>query len=502
MRQLFINGSFITMDEKKPEAEAVLVENGFISEVFQTKPALKDVDCIDLEGNFVYPGLIDTHTHSFEGGLYSLGVDLGECRSLEEVFCALKKAVPLAGKIFAYNYDENLVKEERFPSTEELDNISTENCILLRRIDGHSCVINSKALNEIYIDTRISLKKGILKSNDNNTASYWFHGSLDDEAILKAYQQANDLALRAGITTLHTMIGDGGDDLLHYKLIADNLSQFTVDYILYPQIFSVEKAIEAGAERIGGCILADGSFGSYTAALKKAYFDRPDCLGKLYHSDEFWRNFISKAHRNSLQVAVHCIGDRAISQILNIYKELQINDFRNLRHQIIHNELNDDEMIKDFARYGITAVMQPVFDRLWGGDINYTTRKKGLYSKVLGKERALSCNRFRSLLDKGVIVAGSSDWYVTELDAIKGVTSAVYHHNPEERITPFEALKLYTSNAAAISFDDNRRGTIKKGALADFVCLDFDLLDCLSDNDQSFSHSVIKQVFKNGKKVV
>jgi predicted amidohydrolase YtcJ len=130
-------------------------------------------------------------------------------------------------------------------------------------------------------------------------------------------------------------------------------------------------------------------------------------------------------------------------------------------------------------------MMQPAFDKLWGGN-------NGLYERRLGKERTSRTNRLASIYNRGILITGGSDWYITDLNALKGIDAAVRIHNPYERLSKFQALELYTSNAAQLSSDENRLGRIKKELQADFVCLDEDIFK--SENINKIKvNSVIKK---------
>ncbi len=473
------------------EVKAITVEDGKIAALFSELPDdLKNYECLDLGGNWVYPGFIDTHTHSFEGGLYSMMVDLSEATSILDVLELLAAGKDKAKKhLFAWNFDENKILEKRFPTRAELDRVVPDKNLILRRGDGHSCIINSFACRSLANAGRAPRCKGeIFKSVDNDQTVHWFHNNLDSESILTAYHAAAQKAMEGGFCTIHTMVGDANESITHYALIKKHLKDYPIDFILYPQSFNIEAALEVGADRIGGCILADGSVGSYTAAMYEAYLGIP-VRGNLYQSDSFWRSFITRAHRYNMQVAVHCIGDRAITQINNVYMELANSDFRDLRHQIIHCEVTDDVLINHIKASSAVPVMQPAFDYYWGGD-------NGFYAKALGLERSRIMNRFASMLHKGIRVTGSSDWYVTPLDINFSLDALINHHNPKEQLLPHQAIDIYTKNAAWLSGDEKLRGSIEVGLDADFSVLNSALDQAAETSDRKVS-----AIIKRGKLV-
>ena len=469
MKKLLYNARFYTMLKENEYYDSILLEDSKILELFKSKPVLEGIKEVDLQNTFVYPGFIDTHTHSFEAGLYNLGTYLGDIENLSQLFEKISLTSVVSGKILAYGFDENKISEKRFPTAEELDKIFPDHPVIIRRVDGHSSVINSIARKQI--DWQKPLPgdfTGHLYGFWNGRASNWFHRNLEDESIIKAYKTAADIAVRAGHTTVHTMIGDAYSDPKHYRLVEKYLSEFPVQFILYPQISDIKVALDLGAERIGGCILADGSFGSHTAALLEPYQDRPDSKGLLYRTDQFWEEFILEAHDKDLQIAIHCIGDRAIEQILKCYEKAQSLHPKDLRHEIIHNELTSDQMLDRIKKANVSAVMQPLFDRIWAGP-------GGLYETVLGKARTLRTNRLASIFKRDILLTGGSDWYITEINALKGIDAAVRIHNPKERLTPYQAVQIYTSNAAKLVFDELEYGTLAPGLQADMTILKNDI---------------------------
>lgn len=464
--KLFYNAHFWINGAFDDTVKGVLTKDGKIADILWSDlNAYSNVEHIDLRGCFMFPGFIDTHTHSFEGGLYSLMIDLNEATCIRDVLDMIAQGSKNKGNyIFAWNFDETKINENRFPTRKELDGVLPNKNLVLRRIDGHSCMVNQFACDSILGNaTKLHCEDEVFRGIENDKAVHWFHNNIDDELILKAYHAAADIALKGGFTTIHTMVGDANMSNGHYLLLKDHLKDFAIDFELYPQSFNIDNALNLGAKRIGGCILADGSIGSMTAALYEPYMGKP-MRGTLYQTDHFWNKFIQKAHHNNLQVAVHCIGDRAIDQINRIYHQLAMQDYKDLRHQLIHCEITDDLLLEHIHQSKAVPVMQPNFDMLWGGD-------SGFYAKLLGAERVRNMNRFGSMMDKGITITGSSDWYITDLNITSSIYAALNHHNVKERLSLAKAVKIYTENAAWLSHDENRRGSIQKGYDADFSVL-------------------------------
>jgi predicted amidohydrolase YtcJ len=144
--------------------------------------------------------------------------------------------------------------------------------------------------------------------------------------------------------------------------------------------------------------------------------------------------------------------------------------------------------VEEIVQSVAIPVMQPAFDKYWGGE-------QGYYQQVLGCSRMKTMNRFQTFVKKGVRITGGSDWYVTELDALAGINAAIHHHTPTERITPYEAISMYTTNAAFLSHDEDRIGMLKKGFDSNFVCLEHEISESMPTDNAIFS------TYKKGKKV-
>jgi len=236
--------------------------------------------------------------------------------------------------------------------------------------------------------------------------------------------------------------------------------------VFYYQTTNVDRAIELGLPRIGGCILLDGDVGPRTAALSEPYIDDPECYGTLYYSQEEIDTFVLEAHRAGLQVAMHAVGDAAVDQALNAYEAaLALHPRNDHRHRIEHCEVIREEQIERARRLKVALAIQPPFNHYW----DHTT-----YYDSIGEERAARVDPVRSLMRPGLLVAGGSDSTVTPLGPLIGVHAAVNHSLPYERITVQQALELYTINAARIGFQEQDRGSIELGKLGDLVVVGTD----------------------------
>jgi hypothetical protein len=231
----------------------------------------------------------------------------------------------------------------------------------------------------------------------------------------------------------------------------------------------VDRVAALGLPRIGGCLLLDGSFSSGTAALDEPYADR-EGTGVLYYEDEHLTAFLRGAHERGLQLSVHALGERAIGQAIRCYRAACGDETREARHRIEHCELPSDAHIAAIAGAGIFPCVQPTFEFLWG-------RPGGMIEKRLGAARAARTNPHRTMLAAGIPLAGGSDSYVTPMDSLLGIHSAVNRPNESERLSVFDAVGLFTSGAARASFDESKRGTLEVGKEASFTVLDDDPFD-------------------------
>lgn len=470
-------GRVCTMDERRPFASVVAIKGGKIVHVGDDAYDMigKDTLVIEAEGRSVLPGFIDTHVH-FVGTALSKFDDINVLgmSSISEILDSLRRIRKPPGEwVRVRGFDDSMVREQRYPTRWELDSALPNNPVIVKRIDGHSCVLNTLALQRVGIHPEMrgvelddsGRMTGVLRAEANEIARKSSEYYAERDEITKKLFEVSQDALRSGITTIHALEGSTGDPG-HVKLLMD--IELPVDLVLYYQTTDVREVLELGLPRIGGCLLVDGSMDSHTAAFFEPYSDRSDSRGVLYFRDDEIKAFVAEAHRMGLQIAMHAIGDAAIEQLLDAY-EYALNEYprEDHRHRIEHAEVPSEDQINRMAKLGVLVAVQPPFLFYWDMDL--------FYIKRLGGERVKRLHPYRKMLDAGVKLSGGSDSPVTPLDPLTGIHAAVNHPVRGSSLELMEALRLYTIDAAFFSFEERRKGSISEGKVADLIMLSGDI---------------------------
>lgn len=483
VQTLYYHAHVTTMDPRHPVASALLVEGGLISRVLDDLPTGlgRDVQRIDCQGAAIIPGLFDCHMHLTDTGLLAGDHNLSDCRSVDEILRRIKSFGESA--IYAGNYEEYRLAENRPPTLKELDSVANDRPVLLARIDGHSCVVNSATLALAQGEVLDGIERdetnsptGRLSGPANYRLQETFWKRLSREELRDADRRGVQMALAAGITTIHNVItGDAPFEELEEEYRAN--AALPLNAIPKSCTTDVAKIKKLGARIFGGDIFVDGSIGSRTAAVNYPYRDGHGS-GLLYRTRDELIELFDSAYVAGVSPGVHVIGDRAIEEAIAAWEAVIAKRgplaAARLRPSLDHFEIATADQIRRAAKLGLLLSMQPGFDYLWGG-------ADGIYAQRLGKERAATMNAFRTALREGAIVCGGSDSPVTKLSGLLGIHSMVKHRNPDQRLTLNEALRAYTTNAARLSFDENRRGKLAAGMAADFTALERPLDDIPPD---------------------
>ncbi len=485
----FINGIILTPSGK---AEALAVCGGRILKIGTNEEIRSLVGpktrVIDLKGKTVLPGLIDAHVHLSGYGLALSQLDLRGTRSIEELKKAVKeKALSLRkGEwILGRGWDQELFKEKRYPTRWDLDEVSPENPVFLRRVCGHIAVVNSKALEiaSITKETEDPPRGKIDRDERGEPTGILREWAMDLvyekipppnlEQLKEALERAIKEAVKRGLTTIHFICSDRFPDELRALQLLRKEGKLLLRIYLVPPYEFLEKLEEIGILsgfgdsmlKIGGIkILEDGSLGGRTAALEEPYADMPEKKGMLIYTPEQLKEMVLKIHKAGFQAAIHAIGDRAIKVTLDAIENAVKYEPRDHRHRIEHASVVSPEIIERMKEVNVVAVCQPhfIFTDFWAKD-------------RVGPDRARWVYALKSLKEN-VVVAGSSDCPVEPIDPLKGIWAAVTRpFLPEnEKLTVEEAIDIYTRGGAYASFEEDEKGTIEEGKLADLVVLSED----------------------------
>ncbi len=514
MRKIFFNGPIITMDPEKPVVEAVGIDGEKIISVGKLDKVKldlgKDYELIDLKSNALLPGFIDSHMHPISYLFLLLNLDLSTLKSLKELQNLLNEAAnkrPLGDFIYGLNLKEEEFDIPLLPTRWDLDDVCPDNPVFIVRYDGHIGIVNTKTLDLLEINSETVVPEGgEIRKNDKGEVT----GVISENALDMVYskifkyliprpneiQKIADKAFKKlaekGITSIHGILRlgrgyEGGDvgrgDIPIYKAIQNKIPQNWYAIISTDKPKKLTKLkkppLDEGKEdskfKVGSLkLFFDGTFGAKTACMYEPFSDAPDSCGFcVVDEDEIYEK-MKVAHNNGFQIAIHVIGDKGNRMVVDLYKKL-LKEFprENHRHRIEHASMLTKDVIKDMKDYGLIASCQPPF-------IN---SEHNWLEKRIGKERCKYTYPMKSIIDGGVLLASGSDCPVEDPSPILGLHALVTRNGfiPEQRISIEEALKSYTINAAYAAFEENVKGSIEVGKLADFVILDKNPLEVKDD---------------------
>jgi predicted amidohydrolase YtcJ len=478
---IFYNGRIVTLSENKV-VRAVAVSDGRIVAA-GTDAKVKDAaprgcDKYDLGGKLVLPGFIDAHTHFIQMGVDALSVDLSSSRSLDEAMSMMKagaKKVSPGEWVVGSGWRESKWSDGRFITRDDLDSACPDNPSVAHRICGHLSSVSSSAIDQIPITTEMpdvmvdsgGRLTGVV--TESSVAVVRNATAPTQEKRMKGLAVACRKAHSLGVTSVQ----DNGDaeDLPVY-IDASNSGKLSVRVYYNTPSAELDSRLRIGIPtpfgsewlKVGGVkIFCDGALGARTAALSEPFTDDPGNSGMLIHTEDELREMASKANEAGIQLAIHAIGDRGIEVALSAMENsLDEHPRRNHRHRIEHLELPTPSHVDRMRRRKIIASMQPNFVGEWSG-IN------GMYYERLGAERAKGNNPFKQILRSKVKLVFGSD--CMPFSPVYGLASAVTAPHEVQRLTVEEAVAAYTRDAAFTSFEENLKGVIAEGMLADFVVL-------------------------------
>lgn len=453
-------------------------------------------EVISVPGSMLVPGFIDTHVHFISGGSGLASVQLRDAATPDEFANRIGEFARTLkpGEWIMYGDWDHTLWGGELPRRDWVDEVTPDNPVWVSRLDGHMALANSLALELAGVDADTADIDGgtIVRYEDGRPTGILKDNAmmLVEEAIPEATAAQLDREVQAameyvagnGVTSVHDMAG--WQSLATYRRAELNGNLITRIYSVVP-LRDWERLRDEVASRgpgtkwlrIGGLKgFMDGSLGSHTAAMLESFTDAPEDKGFLINDIDDMREWVIGADAAGLQVMVHAIGDSAIRDLLDIYLDaVEANGERDRRFRMEHAQHIAPEDIERFAVQEVIASMQPyhaIDDGRWA-------------ENVIGPERAKTTYAFRSLIDAGARVSFGSDWSVAPATPIEGIYAAVTRRTldganpdgwiPEQKMTVEQALNAYTTVAAYASFDEDIKGMLKPGMLADFVLIDRDL---------------------------
>jgi predicted amidohydrolase YtcJ len=500
-----INGSVWTGNPRQPWAEAVAVRGDRIFRVGASAEIRKLVGqgttVVDLAGGLLLPGFIDSHTHFLAGGFTLSSVQLRQAKGRADFSAKIEARVRSLGKgewVLNGDWDHEQFNPPELPRRDWIDAVTPANPVCVNRFDGHMVLANSLALKlagitretpvpaggEIVKDPKTGEPTGILK----DAAMDLVYAQIPEptfEQKLRAAEASLGEAAANGVTSVHEMADAASLEVFEELARQDKLTARLSIYIPITQVdlldrLKIKSPFGNSFLKLAGLKgFVDGSLGSGTAYFFEPYSDNPKAFGLLHEQmfpDGVMEKRILEADRAGLQVAIHAIGDRANSLLLDIFERVMAADSpRDRRWRIEHAQHLRPGDIARFGRLGLIASVQPyhlIDDGRWA-------------EKKIGPERAKTTYAFRSLLEAGAILAFGSDWTVAPLSPVAGIYAAVTRRTldgknpggwvPDQKISVEDAVRAYTVNGAFTEFAEHEKGSIEEGKLADLAALSRDI---------------------------
>ncbi len=537
---MYYGGDIITMEGDQPQyAEAVVAQGDkivFVGAKADADKKFPGAQPYDLHGKTMLPGFIDAHGHLFNAGFQALSADLlpppdGKGKDIAALIQLTKdwqaknqNIIDKAGWIIGFGYDDAQLAEKRHPEAADLDKISTEIPVLIIHQSGHLGVMNSKGLEMAgYKDGSPDPKGGIIRRIKGTQKP---NGTLEEMAMFiplfgifgKVDDKGNETLVKAGIEAYvkygFTTAQEGRATkaaVETYRRMADK-NELSIDVDIYPDIQAEGTYLkEVGTQkeyanhfRVAGVKLSmDGSPQGKTAWLTKPYKVPPPGQGKSYNGypaipdEQEAVGYVETAFANNWQILTHCNGDaagdlyvKAVRQAANKYGN---NDRRSV---MIHAQTVREDQLDSMKVLGIIPSFFGMHTFYWGDWHR---------DETLGKERAYRISPAQSAIKRGMVFTQHHDAPVANPDAIRVLWSVVNRVSrsgdiigPDQRLSAYQGLKSITDWAAYQTFNENLKGTLKAGKLADFVILDKNPLKVAPMDIQ---HLQVLQTIKEGKPV-
>jgi predicted amidohydrolase YtcJ len=505
---IITNAKVWTVDTANPTAQAVavlgdrMIAVGSNADVEALRSPATRV--IDAGGKLLLPGFNDAHVHFVSGGMQLDSVQLNDAVSADEFARRIGEQAKRTSKgewIQGGDWDETKWSSSALPTRQLIDPVTPNNPVFVSRYDGHSALANSAALRLAGVTSQTPDPPGgaIVRDAQGNPTGDLKDAAMDlvskvippvtHEQRLRAMRRALEHAAHVGVTSFQDMNdeNDSFDDIRAYGELLQT-GELTARVYVAPGIADWQELAKVGIRHAFGSSFlrtgalkgfADGSLGSRTAYFFQPFSDDPSnsgLLGKQMQPLSQMRNRMTQADSAGLQICTHAIGDRAISTVLDLYADLvKSNPGIDRRLRIEHAQHMAEKDFARFAQLNVIASVQP-----------YHAIDDGRWAEAyIGHERASRTYAFRTFLNNGAHLAFGTDWDVAPLNPILTVYAAVTRATldgknpqgwfPEQKLTVAEAIEAYTMGSAYAEFQEQEKGSITPGKLADMVLLSDDI---------------------------
>lgn len=484
---IFTNGTIYTLGADTGNAEAFAVRNGrflAVGSSSEITSSFKPENLIDLQGRAVYPGFIDPHCHFWGYGTVLQQADLVGTPSEKEMLERVKQFAethPNAEWIQGRGWDNTMWPGRSWPSKALLDSAFPDKPVVLRRVDGHAIFANSTAIALAGMTEfdGIANPQGIFL-DDMAQLILDKVPALNELQKSKALLEAQEACFSVGLTSVH----DAGMDRHWLELIRELQENDTLKMRIYAMLNPNQENFQLMHEgpRRGDFLhirslklYADGALGSRGALLIEPYADRPSSNGLLLIHPDTMLKYCRLARDLGFQVNTHAIGDSAVRMVLNIYSEvLEGENF--LRWRIEHSQIVNPD---DLHKFGDNRIIPSIQSTHATSDMDWAEDR-------LGEERVNHAYIYRDLMEQNGWLPNGSDFPVEDINPLYGFYAAVARKDqegnpqggfmPEQALSREQALKAMTIWAAKAAFEEELKGSIEAGKMADFVILDKDIM--------------------------
>ena len=508
---IFVNGNIYTVNERQPRAEAIAVKKDRIAFVGSSEDAKKlasdKTRIVDLRGRTVVPGMTDSHCHIFGIGEREMNLNLEGTNSREDFLAKVKARVDQTERgqwIIGRGWIETFWKPPQFPSHTDLDKIAPDNPVFLTRADGHAAIANTAALKIAKIDKDAANPFGgeILKDKTTGEPTGMLLDNAMDLAAKNIPKPTEAEREKAFLVGINREIGLGwceiqnagshaGDIKIIRKCFDEGKVKLRFINAVYGPGEDVQQFLREGSTinvydhhftQRTIKVIFDGALGSRGAALLKPYSDAPDTSGFLTEKESDLKPMFEEALRRGIQVETHAIGDRTNRTILYLYQNAfkavppDQRKIREPRWRVEHAQILDPADIPRFAKLSVIPSMQPSHAI---SDLFFAPAR-------LGMERLAGAYAWQSLIKSGCIIAGGSDapvergepmiefYAAVARKSVKGFSGEGWHL--EQAVTREQALKMFTIWPAYAAFEENDKGSVEPGKLADLTVLSSDII--------------------------